>query len=160
MEGTTETSSSYKDSFRSGSSPFSKLSGNCGTDRMGTRRGSSDSGEGQQHRNSKTTDTDGVEDRLETEESHTAGLSTSTKSQPMVPYRKLFSFATPLDYALMAVGALAAVADGAILPITVSLLGRVVHALGTHQSKGDLAYQKITQVLRNYFTSSSHRCSN
>ncbi|CAM6089679.1 unnamed protein product [Calypogeia fissa] len=137
MEGTT--SSSNKESFRSESSPkFSKMSGHGGTGRMG-----------HQHRNSNTTEADRVE-RLEPEESHSCTLPLSTetnKSMPdMVPYRKLLSFATSFDYILMAIGALAAVTHGAILPVTVSLLGRVVHALGSDQSKRDLAYQKICQI--------------
>lgn len=136
--------SSNKDSFRSTASPF-KLSGqlNGNADGGESILGSSDSGGRQQHRNSKTTEADGLDKLGAPGEFHFTTMSAERKAPPMVQYVKLMSFATPLDLALMTVGASAAVAHGATLPVVLVLLGRVVHFLGTNQ---DLAYQKICQV--------------
>lgn len=64
----------------------------------------------------------------------------------LVPYSRLWSFATPLDFGLVLVGTLAAAANGAALPFILYLLGRLVDALGSNQQDLEQAYREICQV--------------
>ncbi|OEL38322.1 hypothetical protein BAE44_0000660 [Dichanthelium oligosanthes] len=47
-----------------------------------------------------------------------------------VPFYRLFAFADGADAALMSLGALGAVANGAALPLMTVLFGRLIHAFG------------------------------
>ncbi|PHT67005.1 ABC transporter B family member 12 [Capsicum annuum] len=47
-----------------------------------------------------------------------------------VPYYKLFSFADPIDYALMAIGTITAVGSGVFLPLMGVLFGEMIYSFG------------------------------
>ncbi|KAG6551908.1 hypothetical protein Mapa_006525 [Marchantia paleacea] len=64
----------------------------------------------------------------------------------LVPYRRLWSFATPLDFGLVLVGTLAAAANGAALPFVLYMLGRLVDSLGSNQQDLEQAYREICQI--------------
>lgn len=56
--------------------------------------------------------------------------SSEGKKSTIVPYYKLFSFADPLDFLLMAAGAAAAVASGLAMPFLTLLLSQSLNAFG------------------------------
>eukprot|EP00250_Pteridium_aquilinum_P021625 c25182_g3_i2 orf=556-4299(-) len=77
-----------------------------------------------------------VLDREENEKAH---------SQPSVSYFKLFSFATGLDYLLMAGGTIGACGHGAALPLAVLLFGNIVDSVGIYFLDPPRLYQDASK---------------
>lgn len=53
--------------------------------------------------------------------------------QAAVPFLKLFAYATPLDWLLMALGFAAAVAHGVALPLFLHFFGKIINLFGTYR---------------------------
>ncbi|CAM6103983.1 unnamed protein product [Calypogeia fissa] len=68
----------------------------------------------------------------------------TTKQQPTVPFRRLFSFADKYDYFLMFFGSLGAGAHGCGLPIFLLLLGKLLNGIG---SSSEDTVEKLTLYL-------------
>jgi ATP-binding cassette subfamily B (MDR/TAP) protein 1 len=68
------------------------------------------------------------------------------ESTNVVPYYKLVSFADPTDYLLMFVGTIAAIGNGACMPIMTILFGQVVNAFGSTSTNTEEVTHEVSQV--------------
>lgn len=64
-----------------------------------------------------------------------------------VPFYKLFSFADSLDYLLMLVGTVGAVANGIAMPLMTIIFGNVVDAFGRTVNTEEVVHE-VSKVLR------------
>jgi hypothetical protein len=74
-------------------------------------------------------------------------METKPARLPTVPYLKLFSFATGIDYLLMLGGTLGACLHGAALPLAVYLFGNIVDSIGIYFFDPPRLYQDASKVL-------------
>lgn len=72
----------------------------------------------------------------------------------VAPMGRMFSMAEPLDYLLMAVGTLAAVGHGMVLPGMFIVFGGMINAFGKFQDDFDKMGARIAHV--SVLQSSSH----
>ena len=68
-----------------------------------------------------------------------------TENAKVVPFYKLFSFADSTDVILMSIGTIAAVGNGACLPLLSILFGELTDAFGQNQTN-DETVDKVSQV--------------
>ena len=98
---------------------------------------------------------DGREWELKEEDSNLAMLKDHQESEKgkkkderkfMIPFYKLFEFADSRDIILMIVGTVAAVANGAVQPLTVLIFGKLINAFGGTQDISGNVVHEVTQV--------------
>lgn len=63
---------------------------------------------------------------------HQQTVSPKNKTKGTVPFYKLFSFAAPLDYALMILGTLAAFAHGASFPVFFIFFSKLINEVASN----------------------------
>ena len=87
--------------------------------------------------------------RVTEEETLPTEIKNDTKPArlPTVPYFKLFSFATRMDYLLMLGGTIGACLHGAALPLAVYLFGNIVDSIGLYFFDPSRLYQDASKVL-------------
>ncbi|KAG9459966.1 hypothetical protein H6P81_004474 [Aristolochia fimbriata] len=66
-----------------------------------------------------------------------------------IPFYRLFAFADPIDVTLMTVGTVAAVANGAAVPLMTFLLGRMINSFGQTQDINQVV-QEVAKVSLQY----------
>lgn len=71
--------------------------------------------------------------------------SDSSKAAGKVAYYKLFSFADPLDYALMAIGVITSIGIGLCLPLMTLLFGQLANSFG-HNVDAPTLVNRVSQV--------------
>ncbi|XP_024374420.1 ABC transporter B family member 11 [Physcomitrium patens] len=64
----------------------------------------------------------------------------------VVPFLKLFAFADPLDYVLMIVGSIGALANGVSLPIMTIIFGDLVNSFGNNQTDTSVLVDQVSKV--------------
>ncbi|KAL8480032.1 hypothetical protein ACS0TY_026820 [Phlomoides rotata] len=81
--------------------------------------------------------------------SSTDNSSSSSKAPGKLAYFKLFSFADPLDYALMAIGVIASLGIGLCLPLMTLLFGQLANSFG-HNHDTPTLVNHVSQVSRKF----------
>lgn len=87
---------------------------------------------------------DGMPEKSETEHESAKSKEKKEKAEK-VPFFKLFSFADSMDYLLMSLGTIGAVANGASMPLMTILFGGVVNALGRNANDNSVVH-KVSEV--------------